>query len=90
MKDHLHDEQLVAYVSDELDRADATVVADHVGCARCAVTVARYRIVRDLVRADETVLPPAATIVRALSLDAPAPPPAVDEGPAGLAARPTR
>ena len=80
MKDHPNDEQLIAYAGDELNRADATVVPDHVvSCARCAGTVARYRMVRDLVRVDEADVPPVATLARAKALfSAPTPFPARD------------
>jgi anti-sigma factor RsiW len=77
---HPSEERLIAYASDELRGGDATAIADHlVGCAACAGTVARYRMVRDFVRADEAFAPPVAAVTRAKSLfTVPAPPPARD------------
>jgi anti-sigma factor RsiW len=66
---HPSEERLIAYASDELRGGDATAIADHlVGCAACTGTVARYRMVRDFVRADEAFIPSAAAVTRAKSL----------------------
>lgn len=77
---HPDEERLIAYASDELRGGDATAVAKHVvGCAACAATVARYRMVRDFVRTDEAFAPPAVAVSRAKSLFIPpAPSPARD------------
>jgi anti-sigma factor RsiW len=77
---HPSEERLIAYASDELRGGDTAAIADHlVGCAACTGTVARYRMVRDFVRADEAFIPSAAAVTRAKSLfTAPAPAPVRD------------
>lgn len=65
----IDDEQLIAFANDELAGAAATTVAAHLaGCAVCTQTVARFRLVRATVAADERDAPPAATLSRAKAL----------------------
>ena len=66
---HPSGEQLVAFASVESDSMDAMAIADHVArCAGCAGTVARYRLVRDVLRAVDAPEPPAAVVARAKNL----------------------
>lgn len=63
------DERLIAYANDELGGDEAAIVAAHVaGCAGCAATVARCRMVRAMLYADDSVPPPAAAVARAKGL----------------------
>jgi anti-sigma factor RsiW len=66
------DDHLLAYVGNQLDAAAAAVVGAHLsGCADCAATVGRLRLVADTVRADAAAVPPPQVIARAKALFAP-------------------
>lgn len=64
------DEDLISFAADDPGLANATAVAGHVAvCPECAATVARYRLVRQAVRADAALAPSPAALahVRALA-----------------------
>lgn len=83
---HPSGEQLVAFASVESDSMDAMAIADHVArCAGCAGTVARYRMVQDVLRAVDAPEPPAAVVARAKNLFAAAARHEVDTEPDHLA-----
>ena len=67
MSDHpIDDEALLAFAGDEFDPAAAAVVAVHVAaCPACAATIARYRLVRATLRADDSSVPPLPAVARA-------------------------
>jgi len=66
---HPSGEQLVAFASDELDGADAIAAAAHInGCSSCTGTVARYRLVREVLRVADVPEPPAALLMQAKRL----------------------
>lgn len=66
---HPSEERLIAYASDELRGGDAVAIADHiVGCQACTGAVARYRMVRDFMRADQAFVPSAPAVSRAKAL----------------------
>ena len=65
----IEEEQVIAFANGELTGAAAASVAAHVvGCAACAQTVARYRLVRATVVADARLAPPPATVDRAKAI----------------------
>lgn len=67
MTNHPGDEMLLAYAADEAGAAAAAAIGDHLAhCRRCSATVAGYRLVRDLVRADAGPPPEAVARVKAL------------------------
>jgi len=63
------DEELVAYAADHLEPARAAAVAAHLAAAaEAAAAVARYRLAREVVRADALAEPPAAAVARAKAI----------------------
>jgi anti-sigma factor RsiW len=63
------DEQLIAYAAGELDAVQSSLVAEHAAtCAACARTIAHFREIRALLRADHTETPRLATLVRARNI----------------------
>lgn len=66
---HPSGEQLIAYGAGDIDDATDAVIAGHVAeCAECAGVVARYRLVQDVLRANDAPEPPAALVTRAKAL----------------------
>jgi anti-sigma factor RsiW len=62
-------ERLIACVTDELDAAEAALVASHLAtCRECAVTVARFRQVREILNSEGDEEPPPATLAKARAL----------------------
>jgi len=66
---HIADEKLVAFVAGELKAADARNVTAHLAhCADCSKTVASFKTVYSLMRADDGRDPPQATVMRARAI----------------------
>lgn len=82
MANHPSGERLIAYAADDVDDAARMAIAGHVTqCTKCAGLVARYRLVQDVMRADDAPAPPAALVTRAKALFASAPDPRATERP---------
>lgn len=63
---HPTGERLIAFASGELHGADAIAMVAHMeACPGCAGTVARYRLVRDVLSVAEAALPPPELVARA-------------------------
>ncbi|HYN87352.1 MAG TPA: DUF5667 domain-containing protein, partial [Ardenticatenaceae bacterium] len=62
-------EALIAYAAGELGPVEADSVAAHLAvCPECAATVARFRLVSEVLRTYDTHAPPPPTVARAKSL----------------------
>lgn len=63
---HIAYDQLIAFAANDLDDADARVVAQHTAsCNECAKIVTRFRTIRAVMRADPSRNPPMPVVARA-------------------------
>lgn len=68
MQPEIDDERLLAYAAGELTAAEAAALAPLLDAAPARAAVARYRAVRAILHADDSVAPPAAVLARAKAI----------------------
>jgi anti-sigma factor RsiW len=63
---HITDEKLIAYASEELDKAELKIVRNHIAhCLECRLTTVSFKAISGLLRDDNDQAPPPSTVTRA-------------------------